>query len=125
MQVLNTIMEENMEEKEKDEDHSSDIPTVEQLLDEVDKQNSAVKHTQESPLDTELKIQFVKSFQASQIIQTRADSTKDAEATLMASRPMDIDFKYELEYMPDDDLQSLLGFETPVSDDSRHEVSHS
>ncbi|GKG03105.1 hypothetical protein Tco_0310741, partial [Tanacetum coccineum] len=38
MQVLNTIVEENMEEKEKDEDHSSDIPTVEQLLDEVDKQ---------------------------------------------------------------------------------------
>ncbi|GKD02619.1 hypothetical protein Tco_1177593, partial [Tanacetum coccineum] len=82
MQVLNTIVEDNMKEKEKDEDHSSDIPTVKQLLDEVDKQNSAI--------------------------------AKDAEVTLMRSRPMDMDAQtadseFELESIPDDDLQSLSG----------------
>ncbi|GKD43063.1 hypothetical protein Tco_1267708 [Tanacetum coccineum] len=96
MQVLNTIVEENMEEKEKDEDHSSDIPIVKQLLDE--------------------------SFQASQI-------AKDAEVTIMSSGPMDMDAQtadseFELESMPDDDLQSLSGFKTSVSDSS-HDVSHS
>ncbi|GJT00768.1 hypothetical protein Tco_0821937 [Tanacetum coccineum] len=111
-----------MEEKEKAEDHSSDIPTVEQLLDEVDKQNSAVQHTQESPFDTESEILFVKSFHASQI-------TKDAKVTLMGSGPMNMDSQTadsecELEFMPDDDLQSLSSFETSVSDSS-HDVSHS
>ncbi|GKD60765.1 hypothetical protein Tco_1298274, partial [Tanacetum coccineum] len=94
--VPDIIVEENVE-KEDAEDHSSDIPTI----------------------------RFVRFFQASQIIQTKVDSLKDAEADLMGSGPMDIDFKYELESMPDDDLQSLLGFETPISDDSCHEVSHS
>ncbi|GKD34363.1 hypothetical protein Tco_1249872, partial [Tanacetum coccineum] len=107
MQVLNAIVEENIEEKEKVEDYSSDIPTIEQLLDEVDKQNSVVQHTQESPFDTESDILFVKSFQASQI-------AKDAEVTIMSSRPMDMDAQtadseFELESMPDDDLQSLSG----------------
>ncbi|GJW06292.1 hypothetical protein Tco_1568715 [Tanacetum coccineum] len=93
--VLNTIVEENIEEKEKDKDHSSDIPTIEQLLDE--------------------------SFQASQI-------AKDAEVTLIRSRPMDMDVQtayseFELESIPDDDLQSLLGFKTSISDSS-HDVSH-
>ncbi|GKB54233.1 hypothetical protein Tco_0904986, partial [Tanacetum coccineum] len=95
--VLNTIVEENVEEKKKAEDHSSDILTIEQLLDEVDKQNS--------------------------------DVTKDAEVTFMGSEPMDmdsqtIDSEFELESMPDDDLQSLSGFETSVSDSS-HDVSYS
>nr|GEW11131.1 hypothetical protein [Tanacetum cinerariifolium] len=94
--VLNTIVEKNMEEKEKAEDHSSDFPTVEQLLD--------------------------KSFQASHI-------TKDVEDTLMGSGPMDMDSQtadseFELELMPDDNLQSLSGFETSVSDSS-HDISHS
>ncbi|GKA58760.1 retrovirus-related pol polyprotein from transposon TNT 1-94, partial [Tanacetum coccineum] len=87
--VLNTIMEENVEEKEKAEDHSSDIPTVEQLLDEI---------------------------------------TKDAEVTLIRSRPMNmdsqtVDFEFKLESMPDDDLQSISGFETYVSDSNL--ISHS
>ncbi|GJX89709.1 hypothetical protein Tco_0341723 [Tanacetum coccineum] len=103
----------NVEEKEKVEDHSSDIPTVEQLLDEVDKQNSAVQHTQESPFDTESEILFVKSFHASHI-------TKDAKVTLIRSRPMNmdsqtVDFEFKLESMPDDNLQSLSGFETSIS----------
>nr|GFA19311.1 hypothetical protein [Tanacetum cinerariifolium] len=90
--VLNKIVK----EKEKAEDHSLDIPTIEQLLDE--------------------------SFQASQI-------TKDVEVTLMGSEPMDMDLQtadseFELESMPDNDLQSLSGFETSVSDSS-HDVSHS
>ncbi|GJX57805.1 hypothetical protein Tco_0287702 [Tanacetum coccineum] len=63
-----------------------------------------------------------KFFQASQI-------TKDVEVTLMGSRPMDMDSytadsEFELESMPDDDLQSLSSFETFVSDSS-HDVSHS
>nr|GEU29650.1 retrovirus-related Pol polyprotein from transposon TNT 1-94 [Tanacetum cinerariifolium] len=70
--ILNTIVEENVEEKEKAEDHSLDILTVEHLLDKVDKQNSTVQHTQESLFDIESEILFVKSFQASQI-------TKDVE----------------------------------------------
>ncbi|GKA81717.1 retrovirus-related pol polyprotein from transposon TNT 1-94 [Tanacetum coccineum] len=120
--VLNTNVEENMEEKEKDEDHSSYIPTVEQLLDKVDKQNSAVQHTQERPFDTESEILFVKYFQASHI-------AKDVEVTLMRSRPMDMDAQtadseFKLESIPDDDLQSRSGFKTSVSD-SRHDVSHS
>nr|GEV49216.1 hypothetical protein [Tanacetum cinerariifolium] len=90
IKVLNTIMEKNVEEKEKAEDHSSNIPTIEQLLDKI---------------------------------------TKDAEDTLIGSGPIDMDsqtadFEFELELMPDDDLQSLSGFETSVSDSS-HDVSHS
>nr|GEZ07470.1 hypothetical protein [Tanacetum cinerariifolium] len=120
--VLDTIMKENVEEKEKAKNHSLDIPTVEQLLDKVNKQNSSVQHTQESPFDTESDILFVKSFQASQI-------TKDVEVTLMGSRPMDMDSQitdseFELESMLDDVLQSLSGVETYVSDSS-HDVSHS
>nr|GFA19310.1 hypothetical protein [Tanacetum cinerariifolium] len=84
--VLNKIVK----EKEKAEDHSLDIPTVEQLLDEI---------------------------------------TKDVEVTLVGSEPMDMDLQtadseFELESMPDNDLQSLSGFETSVSDSS-HDVSHS
>ncbi|GKC24340.1 hypothetical protein Tco_1026490, partial [Tanacetum coccineum] len=117
--VLNTSVKENMEEKDKDEDHSSD---VEQLLDEVDKKKLAIQHAQESPFDTKSEILFVKSFQASQI-------AKYAEVTLMRSGPMDmdaqtVDSEFKLKSMPDDDLQSLSGLKTSVSDSS-HDVSHS
>ncbi|GKC63286.1 hypothetical protein Tco_1095884 [Tanacetum coccineum] len=41
----------------------------------------------------------------------------------MGSSPMDMDCEFDLESMPDDDLQSFSGSETSVSDDSHHEVS--
>ncbi|GKF41072.1 hypothetical protein Tco_0124414, partial [Tanacetum coccineum] len=67
-------------------------------------------------------IQFVKSFQDSHI-------TKDAKVTLIGSRTMDMDSQtadseFKLESMPDDNLQSLSGFETSISN-SIHDVSHS
>nr|GEU97917.1 hypothetical protein [Tanacetum cinerariifolium] len=115
--VLITIMEENIEEKEDARDHSLYIPTVEQLLDGVDKQNTAV---QERPFDTKSKILVVKTFQASKNIQKETKPTSDAEVTLMGSRPIDMNlqnayFEFELDSMLDDDLQSLSGFETPRS----------
>ncbi|GJX38635.1 hypothetical protein Tco_0251938 [Tanacetum coccineum] len=55
------------------QENQNETAEAEKLLDEVDKQNSTVQHTQESPFDTESEILFVKSFQASQI-------TKDVEA---------------------------------------------
>ncbi|GKC63285.1 hypothetical protein Tco_1095883, partial [Tanacetum coccineum] len=70
----------------------------------------------ESLYDTESEILFVKSFQASQITQTKADITKEAEDTLMGSKPMDMDCEFNLESMPDDDLQSL----TSQGSDSQH-----
>ncbi|GJR01563.1 hypothetical protein Tco_0524547 [Tanacetum coccineum] len=83
------------------------------------------KDTDESLYDTESEIVFVKSFQATQITQTKTHTTTDAEDTLMGSRPMDMDTEFDLESMPDDDLQSLSGSETLVSGDSQHEVSQS
>ncbi|GJZ22615.1 hypothetical protein Tco_0559654 [Tanacetum coccineum] len=59
------------------------------------------------------------------ITQTKTHTTTDAEDTLMGSRPMDIDTEFDLESMPDDDLQSFSGSEILVSGDSQHEVSQS
>ncbi|GJX53591.1 hypothetical protein Tco_0281960 [Tanacetum coccineum] len=51
-----------IEMEEDVEDHSMEIPTVEQLLDEVDKQNIAVQETLESPYDTESEIEVSDRF---------------------------------------------------------------
>nr|GEX38391.1 hypothetical protein [Tanacetum cinerariifolium] len=59
------------------------------------------------------------------ITQTKTDTTKDVKDTFMGSGPMDIDFKVDIKFMPDDDLQLFSGSETLVSDNSRQEVSHS
>nr|GEX04806.1 hypothetical protein [Tanacetum cinerariifolium] len=73
------------------------------LLDEVDKQNSTVQHTQERPFDTELEILFVKSFYVSQI-------TKDVETANLKTTEDDIDYD-ELDKNP---LSKKFKIMTPI-----------
>nr|GEV05574.1 retrovirus-related Pol polyprotein from transposon TNT 1-94 [Tanacetum cinerariifolium] len=104
----------DVSESEVAHENQNETAKAEKLLNEVDKQNSAIQHTQEIPFNSESEILFVKSFQASEI-------TKDAEVTLMGSGPMVMDSQtteseFEIESVPDDDLQSLSGFKTSVSE---------
>ncbi|GJZ54178.1 hypothetical protein Tco_0609063, partial [Tanacetum coccineum] len=78
MQVLNTIVEENMEEKEKDKDHSLDILTI----------------------------------------------AKDAEVTLMRSRPMDMDAQ-TADYDHDVSHSEHTSWEKTASTEFQNLISHS
>ncbi|GKC88517.1 hypothetical protein Tco_1149166 [Tanacetum coccineum] len=96
------------------EDQSMKIPTVEQLLDEVDKQNKVVQETPESPYDTESEIKVVKSYFTSQISKLQDQIMHDSGELV------------NYESMPEDDLRSVLGFEAVDSDDTQgNDVSHS
>nr|GEV82541.1 putative pentatricopeptide repeat-containing protein At1g17630 [Tanacetum cinerariifolium] len=96
------------------EDKSMEIPTVEQLLDEVDKQNKIVQETLESPYDTESEIKVVNSYFTSQIPKLQDQIMHDSDEST------------DYESMPKDDLRSVSGFETTDSDDTQgNDVSHS
>nr|GEU39638.1 hypothetical protein [Tanacetum cinerariifolium] len=96
------------------EDKSIEIPTVEQLLDEVDKQNKAIQETPESPYDTESKIKVVKSDFTSQIPKLKDPIMHDSDESA------------NYESMPEDDLRSVLGFKGDDSDNTQgNDVSHS
>ncbi|GKC77994.1 hypothetical protein Tco_1128768 [Tanacetum coccineum] len=92
--------------------------TFEQIMDEIDQQNQAAQDKLETPYDTESEIKIIKRFQPSQ-------PDDDAQITFLnvepydptKSRDADSDSDSGLQSMPDDDLPSLSGFETPDSQD--------
>ncbi|GKF02201.1 hypothetical protein Tco_0029124 [Tanacetum coccineum] len=99
--------------KEIAEEHSLEISTVEQLLDEVDNQNIGVQETSKSPYDTESEIMVVKSFLTSRLHEIQVKSMHHSEETADFQEGSDSD----LQSMPDDELRSVSGFETAESDD--------
>nr|GEY13594.1 retrovirus-related Pol polyprotein from transposon TNT 1-94 [Tanacetum cinerariifolium] len=102
-----------VEMKEDAEDHSMEIPTVEQLLDKVDNQIKVVQETSESPYDTESEIKVVKSYFTSQIPKLQDHIMHDSDKLA------------DYESMPEDDLRSVSGFEDADSDDLQgNVVSH-
>ncbi|GJY18008.1 hypothetical protein Tco_0389499 [Tanacetum coccineum] len=111
--------------------HSLNVPTFEQLMDEVDKQNKAAQEDPESPFDTELEIKLVKSFKGSTLsssltLHLEINQTNGANISHWASGPIDMELEdsaSDLNFMPDDDLISLTSFETANSDDN--DESHS
>ncbi|GKF67643.1 hypothetical protein Tco_0197322, partial [Tanacetum coccineum] len=96
------------------------IPTVEQLLDEVDKQNKVVQETLESPYDTESEIKVVKSYFTSHIPKEQDQIMHDSDESA------DVQEDSDYESMPEDDLRSVSGFEAAESDNTQgNDVSHS
>ncbi|GKE84942.1 hypothetical protein Tco_1558684, partial [Tanacetum coccineum] len=90
------------------EEQSLEIPTVEQLLDKVDKHTKVVQETPKSPYDTEseIKDQIMHNSEETYGIQEDSDS--------------------DLKSMPDDDLRYVSEFEADNFDDTNgHEASQS
>ncbi|GJW44320.1 hypothetical protein Tco_0073119 [Tanacetum coccineum] len=112
------VLGENFEKEEVAEEQTLQIPTVAQLLDEV---NKAAQETPESPYDTESEIKVVKSFFTSHLSELQDQTMNDYEESGIQE-----DFDSDLQSMPDDDLRSVFGFEGADSDDTHDkEVSHS
>ncbi|GKE89767.1 hypothetical protein Tco_1567242 [Tanacetum coccineum] len=96
-----------------------EIPTVAQLLDEV---NKAAQETPEIPYETESEIKVVKSFFTSHLSELQDQKMNDYEESAGIQEDSDSD----LQPMSDDDLRSVSGFEAADSDDTHdNEVSHS
>ncbi|GKA88363.1 retrovirus-related pol polyprotein from transposon TNT 1-94 [Tanacetum coccineum] len=93
--------------------------TFDQFMDETD-QKDKVAEKPENPFDTEFEIKIIKRFQPSQ-------PDDDTQITFLGAEPYnqtnlkDGDSDSGLRSMPDDDLVSLTGFESPDSadDDSK------
>ncbi|GJY12458.1 retrovirus-related pol polyprotein from transposon TNT 1-94 [Tanacetum coccineum] len=87
------VLDQNAQEKVKESGLESmrDV-TFDQLMDEIDQKNKAAQEQPKSPYDTESEIKIIKRY---------GDSDSDSG----------------LRFMPDDDLASLTGFETPDSAD--------
>ncbi|GJS85935.1 retrovirus-related pol polyprotein from transposon TNT 1-94 [Tanacetum coccineum] len=75
------VPEKIVEVKEVVEEQSLEIPTFQQLLDEVNKHNKAIQETPESPYDTELKIKVLKSFLTSHFYELQDQAMNDSEET--------------------------------------------
>ncbi|GJW34250.1 retrovirus-related pol polyprotein from transposon TNT 1-94, partial [Tanacetum coccineum] len=102
------------------EEQSKEIPTVEQLMDEVDKQNKAIQETPESPYDTESEIKIVKSYFTSHIPKVQDQILHDSNESA------DVQEDYDYEAMSEDDHRSVSRFETADSDNTQgNDVSHS
>ncbi|GJT78345.1 hypothetical protein Tco_1045070 [Tanacetum coccineum] len=91
------VQDQNVQEeiKESGLESMKDI-TFDQIMDEIDQKNTDAEKA-ESPYDTESEFKIIKSFQAAAV--------SDAFDSVLRS-------------MPDDDLASLIGFETSVSIDN-------
>ncbi|GJT90234.1 hypothetical protein Tco_1079079 [Tanacetum coccineum] len=98
--------------------------TFDQIMDEINQKNKAAQETPEIPFDTESEIKIIKKFQP-----TKLDD--DAQIAFLSVEPSpfehdhskstkqgDFDFEFGLHFMPDDDLVSLIGLETPDSVDN-------
>ncbi|GKA48980.1 hypothetical protein Tco_0741938 [Tanacetum coccineum] len=96
---------------------------AEKIMDEIDQKNAATQKKPESPYDIESEIKIIKWFQPRQ--------PDDAQIMFLGAEPyhfdydqtkstmhVDYDSDFGLRSMPDDDLVSLTGFETPESDDN-------
>ncbi|GKD80679.1 hypothetical protein Tco_1347518 [Tanacetum coccineum] len=116
--VMAEVPEKIIEKEEVAEEQTLEIPTVTQLLDEV---NKAAQETPDSPYDTELEIKVVKSFFTSHLSKLQDQTMNDYKESGIQE-----DFDSGLQSMPDDDLRSVSGFEAADSDDTHdNEVSHS
>ncbi|GJY68432.1 hypothetical protein Tco_0471414 [Tanacetum coccineum] len=73
------------------EEQSLEIPTIEQLLDKVDKHAKVVQETLESPYDTESEIKVVKSFLTSHISKQQDQTMNDSEETAGIQEDSDSD----------------------------------
>ncbi|GJU18760.1 hypothetical protein Tco_1146726 [Tanacetum coccineum] len=107
--------------KEVAEDQTLEIPTIKQVLDDVDNHNKVVQATSESLYDTESKIKVVKSLLTSHLSVPQDQTMKDYE-----SADIQDNFDSDLQLMPDDELRSILEFEiTDYDDFHNNEVSTS
>ncbi|GJR97018.1 retrovirus-related pol polyprotein from transposon TNT 1-94 [Tanacetum coccineum] len=118
------VQDQNIQEEVKESGlESIEDVTFDQIMDEIDQKNKAAEKL-ESPFDIETEIKIIKRFQPSQ-------PDDDAQITFLGAEPYnqtksrDGDFDSRLCSMPDDDLVSLTGFETPdsVDDDSKEVTS--
>ncbi|GJR69355.1 hypothetical protein Tco_0015420 [Tanacetum coccineum] len=108
-----------VEKEEITEEQTLEIPTVAQLLDEVNKE---AQETPESPYDTESETKVVKSFFTSHFSKLQ-DQTMNY---YKESAGIQEDSDSGLQLMSDDDLRSVSGFEAADSDDTHdNNVSHS
>ncbi|GKB17225.1 hypothetical protein Tco_0851148 [Tanacetum coccineum] len=113
------VPEKIIEKEEVVEEQTLEIPTVEQLLDKV---NKVAQKTPQSPYDTESEIKVVKTFFTSHLFEVQDQTMNDYEE----SAGIQEDSNSDLQSMPDDDLRSVFGFEAANSDDTHdNEVSHS
>ncbi|GKE54448.1 hypothetical protein Tco_1489604, partial [Tanacetum coccineum] len=113
------VPEKIVEKEEVDEEQTLEIPTVAQLLDEV---NKAAQETPESPYDTKSEIKVVKSFFTSHLSELQDQTMNDYGESAGIQEDSDSD----LQSMPNDDLRSVFGFEAADSNDTHdNEVSHS
>nr|GEY14394.1 uncharacterized mitochondrial protein AtMg00810-like [Tanacetum cinerariifolium] len=93
--------------EEVSKEQTLEIPSLEQLLEEVDNHNQAVQTTSESPYDTESEIKVVKSFLTSHLFEQHDQTMNDYEVSADIQENSDSD----LHSMPDDELRSVLKFE--------------
>ncbi|GJX37572.1 retrovirus-related pol polyprotein from transposon TNT 1-94 [Tanacetum coccineum] len=114
-------------EKESGLESIGDV-TFDTIMDEIDQKNKVAHEKPESPYDTESEIKIIKRF------LPRQHDDDDAQITFLGVEPShfeygqsnstkhgDSDSDYGLRSMPDDDMVSLTGFETPnsIDDDSQ------
>ncbi|GKC04499.1 hypothetical protein Tco_0996109, partial [Tanacetum coccineum] len=119
------VLDQNIQEEVKEYGLESmgDV-TFNQIMDEIDQKNKAAQEKLKSPYDTESEIKIIKRFQPRQ-------SDDDAQIMFLGAEPShfeydqikstmhsDSDSDSGLHYIPDDDLVSLTGFETPNSADN-------
>ncbi|GJZ81778.1 hypothetical protein Tco_0646772 [Tanacetum coccineum] len=109
------VPEKIIEKEEVAEEQTLEIPTVAQLLDEV---NKAAQETPDSPYDTESEIKVVKSFFTSHLSKLQDQTMNDYKESGIQE-----DFDSGLQSMPDDDLRSVSGFEAADSDDTHDKES--
>nr|GEW94398.1 retrovirus-related Pol polyprotein from transposon TNT 1-94 [Tanacetum cinerariifolium] len=87
-QGLGYLLDQNVKEKDAEfvameevaEEQSLEFPTVEQLLDEVDKLNKVVQETPESPYDKESKIKLLKDSIKSSVLKSITEELPHVEA---------------------------------------------
>ncbi|GJQ90874.1 hypothetical protein Tco_0002013 [Tanacetum coccineum] len=105
------VPEKIVKKEEVTKEQTLEIPTVTQLLDEV---NKAAQETPQNPDDTKLEIKVVKSFFTSYLSEVQDQTMNDYKE----SAGIQEDFDSDLQSMPDDDLRSVSGFEAGDSDNT-------
>nr|GEV60226.1 hypothetical protein [Tanacetum cinerariifolium] len=101
--VLNTIVEENVKEKEDAKEHSLEIPTVKQLLKEVNKQNKAIQETLESPYDTNSEFKRKLAYKESTLPVSETKVNKETTIVLNDSKKKNLVDLTTIEQDSDDD----------------------
>ncbi|GJV95025.1 hypothetical protein Tco_1546602 [Tanacetum coccineum] len=107
------VPEQIVKKEEVAEEQTLEIPSLEQLLEEVDNHNQADQTTSESPYDTESEIKVVKSFLTSHLSELHDQTMNNYEVLADIHDKSDSD----LHSMPDNELRTVLEFETIDSDD--------